>query len=87
MNPKYREQELRFYLGDSAPVIILMPMNLGDPLIKECAKTAQSMGITVWFLDFNLVEGELELLSYPTGRDPVPVGIPEPMDVAMILHT
>jgi acyl-CoA synthetase (AMP-forming)/AMP-acid ligase II len=78
LNPAYTEEEFRFYLGDTAARVLVLPRDGADE-----ARRAAGGAVKVLTADMDSA-GTVRLSG--TGRGPS-VGLPSVDDVALILHT
>jgi acyl-CoA synthetase (AMP-forming)/AMP-acid ligase II len=79
LNPGYREDEVAFYLEDTAAKVLLCP-----PEGAEAArKAAETKGVPVYSLEMD-ESGYVRIAGAPHGKTAAP---PSPDDVALVLHT
>jgi len=78
LNPGYREDEVSFYLEDTAAKVLLCPHDA-----VAARKAAQSRGVPVYSIEMDS-NGRLRIEGAPRGKTASP---PSPDDVALVLHT
>jgi acyl-CoA synthetase (AMP-forming)/AMP-acid ligase II len=76
LNPGYREDEFRFYLGDTDARLLVLPEDGGED-------ARRAAGDTVAIVTASVVDGRLRLSSTKRGT----AGTPSPDDLALVLHT
>lgn len=81
LNPKYRAEEFAFYFEDTRATTLIVP-----PDGMEAARAAAPPGMTIIVAAVG-TDGELHLALERGGRAPQPLTMPQPDDVALILHT
>lgn len=79
LNPGYREDEVSFYLEDTAAKLLLVPPD-GQ---ADARKAAESRGVPVYSLETN-DKGFVRIAGAPSGKTAAP---PSPDDTALVLHT
>ena len=80
LNPKYREDEFRFYLDDlNAAAMIAMEGTATDARAAMPASTVA--------LDLRSKAGIPEIVNAPGSTDPTTAEVPGPEDQALVLHT
>jgi len=79
LNPGYREDEVNFYLEDTAAKILLCPAD-GAP---DARRAAEARGVPVYSLEMDGA-GFVRLAGAPGGKK---ASRPSPDDTALILHT
>ena len=78
LNPGYREDEVSFYLEDTAAQILLCPADA-----TAARKAAEGKGVPVYSLEMDSA-GYVRIEGAPHGKT---ASAPTPDDVALILHT
>jgi acyl-CoA synthetase (AMP-forming)/AMP-acid ligase II len=78
LNPGYREDEINFYLEDTAAKILLCPADA-----TAARKAAEARGVPVYALEMDDT-GYVRIAGAPKGKT---AAAPSPDDVALILHT
>jgi acyl-CoA synthetase (AMP-forming)/AMP-acid ligase II len=78
LNPGYREEEVAFYLEDTAAKVLLCPADAAG-----ARKAAEAKGVPVYGLETD-PSGYVRIAGAPRGRT---ASAPSPDDVALILHT
>jgi acyl-CoA synthetase (AMP-forming)/AMP-acid ligase II len=78
LNPGYREDEINFYLEDTAAKVLLCPESA-----TAARKAAETRGVPVYSLDMDSA-GVVRIIDAPSGKTSF---APSPDDVALILHT
>ena len=79
LNPGYREDEVNFYLEDTAAKVLLCPAD-GAP---DARRAAQARGVPVYSLEIDDT-GFVRIAGAPGGKK---AARPSPDDTALILHT
>jgi acyl-CoA synthetase (AMP-forming)/AMP-acid ligase II len=79
LNPGYREEEVNFYLEDTAAKVLLCPP---DGAV-EARKAAEARGVPVFALEMD-ASGVVRIAGAPAGKT---ASAPSPDDVALVLHT
>src|ERR1700730_5106162 len=79
LNPGYREDEVAFYLEDTAAKVLLCPPDGAE----GARKAAEARGVPVYSLEMD-ESGFVRIAGAPQGRTMTP---PSPDDVALVLHT
>src|SRR5215813_2232818 len=79
LNPGYREDEVNFYLEDTAAKVLLCPPD-GAP---EARQAAAARGVPVYALEMDAT-GYVRIVGAPTGKS---ASRPSPDDTALVLHT
>jgi acyl-CoA synthetase (AMP-forming)/AMP-acid ligase II len=79
LNPGYREDEVNFYLEDTAAKVMLCPPQGQD----EARKAAEARGVPVYSLETD-ESGWVRIAGAPAGKTSP---APEPDDTALVLHT
>jgi acyl-CoA synthetase (AMP-forming)/AMP-acid ligase II len=79
LNPGYREDEVAFYLDDTAAKILLCPPDGAE----GARKAADAKGVPVYSLVMD-ESGYVRIAEAPRGKAALP---PSPDDVALVLHT
>lgn len=79
LNPGYREDEVAFYLEDTAAKLLLCPADGGEP----ARKAAASRGVPVYLLEMDDT-GYVRIAGAPHTKT---ASRPSPDDVALVLHT
>jgi acyl-CoA synthetase (AMP-forming)/AMP-acid ligase II len=79
LNPGYREEEVGFYLEDTAAKVLLCLPEGGE----AARKAAQAKGVPVYSLVMD-DQGFVRIADAPRGKTVAP---PSPDDVALVLHT
>ena len=88
LNPSYKQEEYEFYINDLKSDLVLIPRDTFDqngPVVRAARKYNAAIAECFWdgqqiFLDSKAV-GNLE------GKENRGVQIPQPDDVALVLHT
>jgi acyl-CoA synthetase (AMP-forming)/AMP-acid ligase II len=78
LNPSYREDEFRFYLGDTEAHLLVVPEGSGEDAQRAAG------GAAVPIVDASVVDGRVRL-SAGGARAIAPA--PAPDDIALVLHT
>ena len=79
LNPGYREDEVSFYLEDTAAKVLLCPPDGAE----AARKAAETKGVPVYSLEMDAT-GFVRIAGAPSGKTASP---PSPDDVALVLHT
>ncbi len=79
LNPNYREDEVNFYLEDTAAKVLLLPPDGAE----AARKAAEARGVPVYSLEMDAT-GYVRIIGAPKGKKATP---PSPDDIALILHT
>jgi acyl-CoA synthetase (AMP-forming)/AMP-acid ligase II len=79
LNPGYREDEVSFYLEDTAAKVLLCPPDGAAP----ARQAAQARGVPVYSLEMDAT-GFVRIAGAPGGKTSA---APAPDDVALVLHT
>ena len=79
LNPGYREDEVNFYLEDTAAKVLLCLPDSG----AEARQAAAARGVPVYSLEMDAA-GYVHIAGAPTGKT---AGTPSPDDTALVLHT
>ena len=88
LNPSYKQSEFEFYLNDLGAALLLLPKGAIDAN-GEAARAAKACDVAVaeisWdWCEVALPEQDLKTLAK---RSPAELNVPEPQDIALILHT
>lgn len=78
LNPGYREDEFRFYLGDTEARLLVLPEDGGEDARRAAEGTA------VRIVDVSVVDGRVRLSAGGSGGT---AAAPAPDDIALVLHT
>ena len=78
LNPGYREEEVNFYLEDTAAKLLLCPADAAG-----ARKAAEARGVPVYALEMDST-GYVRIAGAPRGKT---ASAPTPDDIALILHT
>jgi acyl-CoA synthetase (AMP-forming)/AMP-acid ligase II len=78
LNPAYKEEEFRFYLGDTGARLLLVPPEGADEARRAAADTVRTLTVET------TAEGVVRLAGVPARRLAHP---PSTDDVALVLHT
>jgi acyl-CoA synthetase (AMP-forming)/AMP-acid ligase II len=76
LNPGYREDEFRFYLGDTEARLLVLPEDGGED-------ARRASGDDVPIVTVSVVDGRVRLSSAERGK----AAVPSPDDLALVLHT
>ena len=92
LNPAYKSDALSFYMNDTKPKVMLVPIHSSDLVDHHAIPTALKHGITVIRFDVDLTNGSLVLMDsnknlLPPVLKSTVLPIPNPDDVALVLHT
>jgi acyl-CoA synthetase (AMP-forming)/AMP-acid ligase II len=79
LNPGYREEEVNFYLEDTAAKVLLCPPDGAE----GARKAAETRGVPVYSLEMD-GSGFVRIAGAPGGKT---AAAPSPDDVALVLHT
>ena len=79
LNPGYREDEVNFYLEDTAAKVLLLPPDGAE----GARKAAEARGVPVYALEMD-ASGFVRIAGAPTGKT---ASAPSPDDIALVLHT
>jgi acyl-CoA synthetase (AMP-forming)/AMP-acid ligase II len=79
LNPGYREDEVGFYLEDTAAKVLLCPPDSAE----GARKAAETKGVPVHSLEMD-ANGFVRIAGAPSGKT---ASAPSPDDVALVLHT
>ena len=79
LNPGYREDEVAFYLDDTAARVLLCPPEGAE----GTRKAAAAKGVPVYSLEMDEA-GYVRIAGAPRGKTATP---PSPDDIALVLHT
>jgi acyl-CoA synthetase (AMP-forming)/AMP-acid ligase II len=77
LNPGYREDEFRFYLGDTEARLLVLPEDGGED-------ARRAAGDAVPIVDVSVVDGRVRLSAGGSGGM---AAAPAPDDIALVLHT
>jgi acyl-CoA synthetase (AMP-forming)/AMP-acid ligase II len=77
LNPAYREDEFRFYLGDTGARLLVLPEDGGED-------ARRAAGDTLAIVDVSVVDGRVQLSGNGARGT---AGTPAPDDIALVLHT
>ena len=83
LNPAYRAAELRPYLQDLNPKLMLLGEDGGEEAEEACAEA----GVPVWRISAEAAAGAFTLSAHPVSEPSSDAIEPSPDDVALILHT
>ncbi len=78
LNPGYREEEVSFYLEDTAAKLLLCPADA-----TAARKAAETRGVPAYLTEMSS-DGYVRIVGAPQGKTASP---PAPADVALVLHT
>jgi len=78
LNPGYREEEVSFYLEDTAAKVLLCPEDA-----SVARKAAEATGVPVYLVEMDGT-GYVRISGAPRGKTATP---PSPEDIALVLHT
>jgi acyl-CoA synthetase (AMP-forming)/AMP-acid ligase II len=78
LNPGYREDEVAFYLEDTAAKVLLVPPDGAE----AARKAAETRGVPVYAIETD--GGVARIAGAPNGRT---ASAPSPDDIALVLHT
>ncbi len=84
LNPAYQEKEFEFYLGDLRAKAIVLPEGYDGPALA----VARRLGLTIlWLASAPEAPAGSFTLRAEGGGGGADTGLPEPDDIALILHT
>lgn len=92
LNPAYKSDSLQFYVDDTKPKLLIIPIQSSDLIENHAIPTALKNNVTIIRFDIDLNNGKLILMDYKKNLLPpiiksLTIPIPRPDDVALILHT
>lgn len=88
LNPAYTTKEYQFYLGDTKPVVLLLPRSAGKSHPAVQAAELEGIRVAHFWLENTTIRVETVLAGKKTSSTSKQSGgDPEPNDVALVLHT